>query len=253
MITLENVSFSYREKQILNDISMTFERGKIYTLLGLNGSGKTTLLNLIGRISAPAAGKLLLENAEYSSFSKKAFSKKTAYLSQIRSIPDICVYDLVAHGRFPHLGFSRRLTEKDSEIIDNALEMTELKALCGKNLHELSGGERQRAYIGMLLAQEADFILLDEPTSYLDIPHSYDVIDIIKKLRQNNKCLILVLHDIISALKISDCIIVLNDGKINAFYTPEELLSSGLLERVFNIKCINIQISGENEYIIRQK
>lgn len=253
MITLENISFSYNKEQILKNINISFEQGKIYTILGVNGSGKTTLLNLIGRLFLPDLGHIYLENKKYSDFSKREFAKKVAILPQIRNIPSICVYELVSHGRFPYLGFSRSLSEKDKYIIDSAIKQSNIEDLKNKNLTELSGGERQRTYIGMLLAQETDFVLLDEPTTYLDPTHTFGVFNILKKMRKNKKCVILVLHDIVSALKISDDIIVLNNGNITHFDSPKKLIASNLLETVFDIECINIQLSDEYDYIIRQK
>ena len=253
MITLKNISFSYNKKRILQNININFERGKIYTILGVNGSGKTTLLNIAGRLLYPNSGEIYLENKEYSNYSKREFAKRVAFLPQTRDIPSICVYELISHGRFPHLGFSRNLTTKDRDIIDSALSLTNLQDLKNKNLTELSGGERQRAYIGMLLAQESDFVLLDEPTTYLDPSYTYDIFNILKKMKADNKCIILVLHDIISSLKISDKIILLNDGYITQFDSPKKLIESNLLKDIFNIECINIHLCDEDEYIIRQK
>lgn len=253
MITLKNISFSYDENKILENIDIKFEQGKIYTILGVNGSGKTTLLNIIGRLITPASGELFLHDKEYKSFSRREFAKQIAYLPQIRNVPSVSVYELISHGRFPYLGFSRTLTDKDKKIVDNVIKSTKLDKLKNKNLNEISGGERQRAYIGMLLAQSADFLLLDEPTSYLDLSHCFDVLDIIKDMKKDNKCIILVLHDIVSALKISDCFILLDKGNISYFTSPKQLLDSKILEKVFNIECVNIQLSKKDEYIIRKK
>lgn len=248
MIETKNIGFGYEKSPVLKDISLTLEKGQIYGLAGVNGSGKTTLLKILGRL-LDAEGEIYLEGKSYKDYERCEFAKKVAYLPQTRSIPSITVGQLVSHGRFPYLGFSRIMTSADKEAIEKALCMTELENMRSKNLKNLSGGERQRAYIAMTLAQDADYVLLDEPTTHLDICHKFEIMNIIKQIKDSGKTVVAVLHDLELSCKYSDRMILLKDGRIYGSDTPHSLMKKGMLRDVFNVECTEYFKDGDTEYV----
>lgn len=254
MIKAKNISFSYYENDFcIKNLSAEFNKGEICTVIGVNGSGKSTLLKLLSRQQLPVSGNLFIENKAFSEYTRKEFAKKVGILPQFRSIPLVSVYDFVSHGRFPHLGFSRKLTKKDKEIIENALEITHSCNLRNKDLKELSGGERQRVYISMLIAQDTDYILLDEPNTYLDISYRFEMAELILNLKKLNKGIISVSHDLSYALKISDNILLLDKGTVIQHAPPSQIVKSGNIEKIFNVNCAQVALEDSVEYIFYQK
>ena len=168
MIQLDDLCFSYGGRTVLNNISAAFSPGKLYAVLGPNGSGKTTLIRLLSRLLLPDSGSLTLDEKSYTCYGRKEFARQLALLPQTRPIPAISVQDLVSHGRFPYLGLSRTPGRADLEAVDRAMAAVNVQAFAGRDLRRLSGGERQRVYLALLLAQDTRYVLLDEPTTYLD-------------------------------------------------------------------------------------
>ena len=248
MIKVNNLSYSYGDGQILKNISLTLEKGKFYVIVGPNGCGKTTLINAISRLIKPKSGELIIDGKSYDHFSRKEFAEKIALLPQNKTIPNISVVDLISFGRFPHHNFLRRLNEKDQQIINNAMLKTNTKMLAERSLLKLSGGELQRAYIAMLFAWDTPYLLLDEPTTHLDISVSLDIMKILSTMKSENKCVVTVFHDLPLALKFADEIIVMSNGKIIAVGTPESITESSVLEDVFGVKCYKNEIDGETHY-----
>lgn len=248
MINVSKLSFAYSDNDIITNVDAVFRKGEICSIIGRNGSGKTTFLKLLARLEAPKFGSVFIDELPLSSYNRKAFAKKVAYLPQIMNSPSITVGELAAHGRFPYLGFSRSLNKVDKDIIDNALILTDAVSLKNKNLKELSGGERRRAYLAMIFAQDAEYILLDEPAAYLDISYKFEIMEILNKMK-STKALIIVMHDIDIALKYSDKILVLNNGENAFFGTPDELLETDIINKVFGIECLKIQTDNGFEYI----
>ncbi len=253
MIELREVCFSYYLSPVLEKVSARFEAGKLCALVGPNGCGKTTLLRLMGRLRRPQSGELRLMDRAYDAYGRKEFAKTLALLPQTRPVPAISVRDFVSHGRFPYQDLSRRLSTEDEEKIETALRATDTLRLASRALTELSGGERQRAYLALLLAQDTACVLLDEPTTYLDISSQFAVMELLKKMRDSGKCVVAVLHDLPLALRFCDEVFVMSDGRINASGTPAQIVGSGALDRVFNVRCEITEHMGNMEYIIRPR
>lgn len=237
-IRLEDICVNYGEKQIIKDVSFEVEDGQIVTIIGPNGCGKSTLLKAMSRCLKPAKGKVYLDEEDINTINTKNIAKKLAILPQTKNIPsDITVEELVSYGRYPHLDFRQRLKKEDRETIDWAIEKTGLKDLRKRFVSTLSGGENQRAWIAMSLAQKSKILLLDEPTTFLDISYQVEVLELVKEL--NNELditVIMVLHDLNQAARYSDKIFVVNEGRLYKVGCPEEVINRSLLQDVFKIE-----------------
>lgn len=251
MIQLDDLNFSYGGRTVLHNISAAFSPGKLYAVLGPNGSGKTTLIRLLSRLLQPDSGSLTLDGKSYACYGRKEFARQLALLPQARPIPAISVQDLVSHGRFPYLGLSRTPGKDDLDAVERAMAAVNVQAFAGRDLRQLSGGERQRVYLALLLAQDTRYVLLDEPTTYLDASAQFSVMENLKCMIQDGKCVIAVLHDLNLALSFADEICLLDQGRIAAFGAPEALVEQGVLDRVFSIRCRSVVVDGIKEYIIR--
>lgn len=251
MIQLDDLNFSYGGRAVLHNLSAAFSPGKLYAVLGPNGSGKTTLIRLLSRLLLPDSGSLTLDGKSYESYGRKEFARQLALLPQARPIPAISVQDLVSHGRFPYLGLSRTPGKDDLDAVERAMAAVNVQAFAGRDLRQLSGGERQRVYLALLLAQDTRYVLLDEPTTYLDASAQFSVMENLKCMSQDGKCVIAVLHDLNLALSFADEICLLDQGRIAAFGAPEALVEQGVLDRVFSIRCRSVVVDGIKEYIIR--
>ena len=216
MIKLNNIYAGYSDI-VLKDINIEFEKGKIYTIIGTNGSGKSTLLRVLTNFLSPAKGFVELNGTNIKNYTLNEVSKQISILPQVRNIPDITVETLISHGRFPYMGFMRKLTSEDYKHINYAIKTIGINHLRYKNVKDISGGERQKVFIAMILAQNTDIILLDEPTTYLDMKYQIDIMNLVKELNDNGKTIIMVLHDLNHAINYSDKICVLNNGYVIAF------------------------------------
>lgn len=252
MLEGRKICFGYTREPVIKNVDVTFEKGKLYTIAGSNGSGKTTLIKILAGL-IQSDGNLSLDGVSYSGYSKYDFAKKVAYLPQTRDIPSITVGQLVNHGRFPYLGFSRIMTPADKEAVQKALCMTNLENMVNKNLKNLSGGERQRAYIAMTLAQDTDYILMDEPTTYLDIGHKFDIMELCSKISKSGKSVIAVLHDLGLACRYSDMMMLLANGTIYNSGTPKMLIENGDMEKVFDVECSIWEKGVSKEYLFTPK
>ncbi len=240
-------------KNILDGLSFDIAEGERVGILGHNGCGKTTLIRLLSRLSQPGSGQIFMDGKCCVGYERKDFARHVALLPQSRPVPAISVRELVSHGRFPYLELSRRLSREDREIVENALREAGAEKLAHRNMKELSGGERQRAYLAMLLAQDTPYVLLDEPTTYLDVSAQFAVMDILQRMSRSGKCVIAVLHDLSLALQFCDEIVVMDKGEICAAAAPEELARRGVLDRVFHMECVPLVYEGKTEYIFRKK
>ena len=236
MLELRGIAAGYGGTPVLREVSFTVPKGSLTALIGPNGCGKTTLLRAAARQLPLLAGEILLDGRPVSSYGRTEFARKAAFMPQVRSVPAITAGALVAHGRFPHLGFSRRLRPEDRAAVQAAMEATGVADWAYRDLRELSGGERQRVYLAMALAQDADLILLDEPTTYLDPGRQFELLDLIASLPGRGKTVVMVLHDLSHALRYSTQLLLLEQGRLVQRGTPEELYAGGQLDRVFGIR-----------------
>ncbi|HBR03076.1 MAG TPA: ABC transporter ATP-binding protein [Ruminiclostridium sp.] len=242
MIELRQITAGYSGKAVIHDISLAFERGTITGIIGKNGCGKTTLLKTAANLLRPQAGSVLINGESVLGMPGKKIAAALSYLPQIREVPNMTVYNLVMHGRFPYLGFPRIPLEADRKIAKQAMELAGILACRDKNIRELSGGERQKAYIAMLLAQDTDAVFLDEPTTYLDINHQLEILELIRQLKKMGKTLVMVVHDLSSALCYSDRICLMEKGRIAVCDTPDAVFKSGEIERIFHVACEQVPV-----------
>ncbi|MDE7246477.1 MAG: ABC transporter ATP-binding protein, partial [Lachnospiraceae bacterium] len=211
-------------------------------LIGPNGCGKTTLLHCLNGTSQVTSGEILLDNQNFLQFSSKERARKISFLPQVRSIiPAIPARMLVEHGRFPYLGFSRKKTEEDKRIVEHALSFTHTTPYADQSTDTLSGGIRQRVFFAMTLAQDCDYLVLDEPTTYLDPDGQKDILSLIQELKAQGKTIIVTLHDLSQAIRIADRLIIMDDRRIIAQSTPEECLKRHIIQDVFHVSCKQFQ------------
>lgn len=249
MFELQHVAVGYDAQPVLQDVSFTAQDGQITALVGTNGCGKTTLLKAIARQLPLQQGQILLQGRSIQSYERKEFARAAAFMPQVRNIPEITVRGLVSHGRFPYLGLSRQMTTKDRAAVEKAMQVTGVARWADRDLRELSGGERQRVYLAMALAQGGDTILLDEPTTYLDVAAQFELLELLQGLAGQGKAVLLVLHDLAQALQYSDRVAVLAQGKLAAFDTPANLFSSRILDGIFGVTLCR---APEGTYYLRR-
>ncbi|NLK74745.1 MAG: ABC transporter ATP-binding protein [Clostridiales bacterium] len=251
MIKLDNISAGYNKVEIIKNINLNFKEGSITSIIGQNGCGKTTLLKTASNILKPYGGSITISGKDIKSFHNKELAKKVSFLPQIRTVPNITVYQLVMHGRYPYLGFSRTPQKEDKEIVEKAIDNMGLNNYIHKNLQELSGGQRQKVCIAMVLAQDTDIIFLDEPTTYLDINHQLEILEIVKELKKMGKTIIMVLHDLNNALTYSDYLCLMENGEIVIYDTPQGLYESKEIDRIFKVNSQQVQVGeeGKNQYV----
>lgn len=233
----DDLNISYGERLIVKNLSVKIPDRKITTIIGSNGCGKSTLLKAITRIISQQSGTVLLDGKDISKENTKILAKKMAILPQSpESAGGLSVAELVSYGRFPYQKGFGRLTKKDYEAIDWALEVTGLLDFKFRSVDSLSGGQRQRVWIAMALAQETDIIFLDEPTTYLDMAHQLEVLELLQKLNiEQERTIVMVLHDLNHAARFADYIIALKEGQIVKAGDCEEVMTPDVLKKVFQI------------------
>lgn len=249
MLDLKNLSVGYKDRQVVKDISLVFRPAEITTIIGKNGTGKSTLLKTACSLLKPLSGKVLLEGKDQREYTRKEWATKVAFLSQTHPDSNTSVHTLVSHGRYPHLGFSKTMAERDLLLVKRALGTMEIEALADKSLCAISGGERQKAYLAMALAQDTPYIALDEPSTYLDPSVQKEILRLLKRLRNQGKCIIAVMHDLGSALEVSDHICLLDKGEMIAYERPEALVKGGLIEQVFGVECTTVPGKRGKHYL----
>lgn len=252
MIKLENVCVSYGKRQVLHDVSATFERGRVTAIIGANGCGKTTLLKTALGILPAFEGDVTVDGNALSAMSTRERAKKMAYLAQSRSLPRMTVEQLVLHGRYAHLAFPHVYSTHDKRTADAAIGRMGLTDVADRMLSELSGGMRQNAYIAMALSQSSDYILLDEPTTYLDIANRLQLMRTLRELAEEGKGVVVVLHDLILALKYADEIAVMREGRVVLQAEPQEVFSSGALRDVFGVEIRSIADGDSMDYYVKE-
>lgn len=235
MLEVKGLCAAYGTKTVLCDLDVAFAPARLTVLVGRNGSGKSTLLRAILGISCTTQGEVVLDGAPLNLHNRTDVARRIAYLPQGRDLPDMTVSQLVLHGRFAHLRYPRRYTQKDRAIAHAAMEQMGVASVSDTPLRALSGGGRQNAYLAMALAQDTPYLLLDEPTTYLDIANQISFMQTLRALTQTGKGIVAVLHDLPLAFSFADEIIVLQEGKIVAQGAPRHLCESGTVERVFGV------------------
>lgn len=212
MLEFKSLSAGYHGKEILHDINLKLQPGKLTVLIGPNGCGKSTLLRSGAALLRPISGEVLLNNVPLKTMSRRKIAQSLALLPQEKSIPPITAQRLVLHGRFPNLSYPRTYSKEDQQIAADALAAVGASALADKPLQELSGGQQQSIYLAMVLAQQTDIILMDEPTSWLDIAHQFQLMETVHQLTANGKTILMVLHDLPLAFRFADAIAVMENG-----------------------------------------
>jgi iron complex transport system ATP-binding protein len=237
-LATEALRVSYGARVVIDQLALQIERGTITALVGPNGSGKSTLLKTLARLLSPSAGAVYLDGKLISRMPTAAVARELAILPQGPSAPEgLTVRELVEQGRFPHVGALRMLRIQDHAAITAALNRTGMSSFAHRPLDALSGGERQRAWIALALAQETPILLLDEPTTFLDIGHQLEVLDLVRQLNQERAMtIVLVLHDLNQAARYSHRMVALQQGRIVADGAPIAVLTPVLLEQVFGVR-----------------
>ncbi|WP_378210719.1 ABC transporter ATP-binding protein [Anoxybacteroides rupiense] len=239
----KELTLAYGDSVIIKELDLSIPKGNITVLIGSNGCGKSTLLRSMARLLKPVSGAVLLEGEEIAKLPTKEVAKKLAILPQSPSAPEgLTVLQLVKQGRYPYQSWLQQWTKEDEAAVNRALEVTGMKALAERLVDSLSGGQRQRAWIAMTLAQEADIILLDEPTTYLDMTHQIEILDLLYELNvQEKRTIVMVLHDLNLACRYAQHIVALRDQSVYRQGKPEEVISSELVKEVFQMDCIVIR------------
>lgn len=238
-IETNSLTLSYGDSIIINELDVKIPKGEITVFIGSNGCGKSTLLRSIARLLKPTNGSVLLEGAAIAKLPTKEIARKLSILPQGPVAPEgLTVLQLVKQGRYPYQNWLKQWTVEDEEAVTRALEATGLSEFAERHVDSLSGGQRQRAWIAMTLAQETDVILLDEPTTYLDMTHQIEILDLLFDLNEReNRTIIMVLHDLNLACRYAHQIVALKDQKIFAQGRPEEVINCSLVQNVFQMNC----------------
>ncbi len=241
MIKVRNLFKSYGEKTVVDDVSLNLEKGKLISFIGSNGAGKSTVLSMISRLISKNAGEVYIEEQELSQWNKNELSKKISILRQANYMNiRLTVRELVSFGRFPYS--QGRLTREDKRMVDKALDYMNLRVFENRYIDELSGGERQMAFIAMTIAQDTEYIFLDEPLNNLDMKHSVEIMKVLRNLVDElNKTVIIVIHDINFASCYSDYIVALKNGRIIKEGNTNEIIRSNVLKDIYDL---DIQIDS---------
>ncbi|ASU77230.1 ABC transporter ATP-binding protein [Actinopolyspora erythraea] len=233
-----DLSLGYGDRVVVDGLDLDVVDGTITGVIGPNGCGKSTLLRALGRLLQPKRGSVLLDGEPIHRMSTKEVARRLGLLPQSPVAPEgLCVADLVARGRHPHQAWYRQWSSDDESAVAEALALTGIDDLADRSVDELSGGQRQRAWLSMALAQGTDLLLLDEPTTYLDLSHQVDVLELIGRLHvESGRTVVMVLHDLNLAARYADRLVAMSEGRIAAQGAPEEVLTERLLHEVFDLR-----------------
>ncbi len=235
MIELKDLHASYDGTEVLHGIDAQFPGGKISVLCGPNGCGKSTTVKALLRLVPEMRGGVILDGTPLESLTQRELAQRIAYVPQSRNVPDITVYRLVMHGRFPYLSYPRRYRREDHAHVHDALHQMGLEGLSRRKLESLSGGQRQKAYMAMALAQDTDVIVLDEPTNFLDIKNQYELLANARTLCGMGKTVVMILHDFELILHCADHVVLLGEGRVRAAGGAREVLESAALRETFGV------------------
>ncbi|WP_270646951.1 ABC transporter ATP-binding protein [Paeniclostridium hominis] len=236
-ITTKNLNISYGNVDIVKDLNLNIPKGKITTIIGANGCGKSTILKTIGRVITPKSGNIYINGKDLYKENPREIAKNMAILPQSPQAPSgLTVEELIAYGRFPHQKGFGKANDKDKDIVNWALEITGIEEFKDRNIDDLSGGQRQRAWIAMALAQETDILLLDEPTTYLDLAHQLEILKLLEELNKNQgRTIVMVIHEINNAARFADHMIGIKKGRVVCEGSAGEVMTKENLKEIFNI------------------
>ncbi|WP_052284768.1 iron-enterobactin ABC transporter ATP-binding protein [Kluyvera genomosp. 1] len=238
----DQLTLAYGKKTIAESLNVTIPDGHFTAIIGPNGCGKSTLLRTLSRLMTPTKGHVYLDGEEIQHYASKEVARRIGLLAQNATTPgDISVQELVARGRYPHQPLFSRWRQEDEDAVQNAMQATGIVNLASQSVDTLSGGQRQRAWIAMVLAQDTSIMLLDEPTTWLDISHQIDLLELLSELnRERGFTLAAVLHDLNQACRYATHLIALREGKIVAEGAPKEIVTPELIEAVYGLRCMII-------------
>ena len=246
MLRIEDLSLSYGDKPVVQNLNLKVKKGQVVSIIGPNASGKSSILKSIAGIIKPVSGKIFIEEKDISKMDSKKLAQKVSILLQQNKNPDdMSIEELVYFGRYPHKKWFEAFEASDQKIIEEAMKLTNTFALRDKTLETLSGGERQRAWIAMALAQEPDILLFDEPTTYLDLAHQIEFLELVNRLnKETGVTVVLVLHDLNQAARYGSYLFAMKEGKIFAQGSPEEVLNPQNILNIYNIEAKIFNAAG---------
>jgi len=234
------LTLAYDDRTVVHDLELAVPDGRVTAIVGPNACGKSTTLRALGRLLKPRSGAVLLDGEALTRLPTKRIAQQIGLLPQTPVAPEaITVADLVARGRQPHQRWWQQWSDADERAVTEAMERTDVAALADRSVDELSGGQRQRVWIAMALAQETELLLLDEPTTYLDIAHQVEVLDLVRQLNHDkDRTVVLVLHDLNQAARYADHLVAMKSGRIVAEGPPSEVVTADLVREVFGLDCV---------------
>ncbi len=244
MLEIKNLSAKYGKREILHNINLSFEPNKLTVVLGKNGCGKSTLISAINS-TLKYDGSITLDGEDISTIPARERAKRLAVLPQMLKTPSFTVKELVTFGRSPYLDLTGRLNDTDIDAVDSALKMTSMTELADKPVSQLSGGERQTAYLAMILAQNTDILLLDEPTTFMDINKESAFLKLLGQITAQ-KTVIMIMHNINHAVRFADNIVLIDEGSVVFNGSKADCLENKMIEKVFGLRAFNISEDGEN-------
>lgn len=253
MVEIKHITAGYSGRTVLKDVSLSLPAGQVTVLLGPNGCGKSTLLKVLCGILPAEAGEILRKGENLLTLPPRKLAQTVAYLSQSRQVPDITAERLVLHGRFPYLGFPRRYRPEDIACARAAMEKMGISDLAASPVETLSGGQRQKVYLAMILAQDTPVVVLDEPTTYLDISHQLQLMQMARELARQGRTVLMVIHDLPHAFQTADQLVLMGHGTVAAAGTPEEIYRSGRISQVFGVTLHRAQTPSGWRYYCQEQ
>ncbi len=253
MLEFCGISAGYGSAEVLHGVDLEVSPGQITAIGGVNGCGKSTLLKVAAGLLKPTHGQVLLDGQPLDSYTPQGRAQRLAYLPQGRNVPDLTAFRMVLHGRFAYLSFPRQYRREDMDAARQALSWVGSGDLAQRSMTALSGGQRQKVYIAMALAQDTQTILMDEPTTYLDIRARFEVMELAKKLAQLGKTVVVVLHDLDLLLRYAHQAVLMEDGRIKAVGAPQALCEDGSVGRIFGVEAEEVSSSQGKQVVFWPK